>query len=54
MKNLFYEELEKVEELGVVSDFMGAAAPYIAMGIAVAVIISRSCMNDPKPSNSQK
>lgn len=37
MKNLFFEELEAIEELGDVADFAGAAAPWVAIGVGIAV-----------------
>lgn len=37
---LFFEELEKMEEMGAVSDFFGAAAPWCAMGLAAAIGIA--------------
>ncbi|MCX7842334.1 MAG: hypothetical protein N2489_04595 [Clostridia bacterium] len=40
MKNLYFEELDKVEELGDFADFCAAAAPFIAMGLAAAIAIA--------------
>lgn len=40
MKNLFFEELEKVEEMGWLSDFGSGAAPWVAMGLAAAIAIA--------------
>lgn len=40
MNNLFFEELEKVESLGAVSEFFGGAQPWIAMGLTAAVAIA--------------
>jgi ElaB/YqjD/DUF883 family membrane-anchored ribosome-binding protein len=37
---LFFEELDRVEELGDVADFFAAAAPWCAMGLAAAVAIA--------------
>ena len=34
---LFFEELDKVEELGAFADFCEAASPWVAIGTAVAV-----------------
>lgn len=36
---LYFEELEQVEELGAIADFFGAAAPYVAAGIAIMAIV---------------
>lgn len=40
MNNLFFEELEKVDELGAVADFFSAAHPWIGMGMTAAVAIA--------------
>jgi len=40
MKQLFFEELEKIESLGDVSDFFSGAQPWIAMGLTAAVAIA--------------
>lgn len=36
---LFFEELEKVEELGAVNDFVGAAAPWVLGGFTIALAL---------------
>ena len=51
MKHLFFEELEKMEELDAVSDFFGAAAPFVAIGLGIAIIIVR-VKDHSKSSNS--
>ncbi len=43
MKNindLYFEELEKIEELDAVSDFAGAAAPWVFGSITLAVALA--------------
>ena len=37
MNKLMFEELEVNEELGNVSDFAGAAAPWVAIAVTVAI-----------------
>lgn len=37
MKDLFFEELEKIESLGDVAEFFSGAAPWVAIGMAAAV-----------------
>lgn len=50
MKHLFFEELEKMEELDAVSDFFGAAAPFVAIGLGVAIVIVK--LNDKSKSSN--
>lgn len=40
MHKLFFDELEKVESLGAVTDFFSGAQPWIAMGLTAAVAIA--------------
>lgn len=40
MKGLYFEELEKVESLGSVSEFFEGAQPWVAMGLTAAVAIA--------------
>lgn len=40
VKNVYFEELEKVNELDSVSDFAGAASPWIFGSITLAVALA--------------
>lgn len=40
MNKLFFEELEKVDALGAVTDFFSGAQPWVAMGLTAAVAIA--------------
>lgn len=40
MKDLFFEELEKIESLGDVSDFFSGAQPWIFTGLTAAITIA--------------
>lgn len=39
MEELFFEELEKVEELGAINDFAGAAQPWVLGGFTIAIAL---------------
>ncbi|MCX7842333.1 MAG: hypothetical protein N2489_04590 [Clostridia bacterium] len=51
MRSLLYEEIEAAEEFGPFYDFAMAAAPFVAIGIAIAIIVVRLTVNR-KSSNS--